>query len=1749
VTPGEALTYTINALHTGREPLRDIMITDVLPPGVVFVPQSATNFEYSAKEQALRWRLAELQPGAIVTGSFQVRVQGLRMGEAITNTLTATSPQADGVARTGAVVTIVPPAAERIAATAAEGGWLRAANGRLEVKIPPGAVTGQQIIAYEPLPASSALPDFVRFAFRLTAADEAGRPTTRFQAPLTLLYPYDEHELGYEKATGLAFYHLNETTGAWDRLPTTVDAIQRTLTAATDDFGVFAVGATATAGPDYQFDPGPRIKGARPQLFSGSISYSYDFELPPGRGGLTPALGLGYSSARHQRETGHYNFAGHGWDIRGENYVAKADPVNPESSALTIVLNGATYTINTSNPWFVKENPFIQTWEYVTPCVTGINGACPAWLGTTNFPYYRLRIRTSDGMRYTFQGMAWVSSAAPITAGEPPMIYRWRDNTCNPGTGAWPDLVRMPLVEVLDPSGNKIVYNWEATASNTQGRHGADDAWPEDHGCNYVRTIRLTEILYNYANDAPQVRIQLRYDAGQPAANLRWDRPHYFPVNNPSLFALYKLLGVDVKVVDGNNVLQTVRQYDVAYHDQCEGGCGDKAATLLLPKEIKEATPATSATPLVTTFSYDANKLIATQCDYGYLTTITGPYGGQISFAATKQAVNCTAPRPPTITTHIVKDIVTDQQWTWDYATVDWNEDAHGYAQVNVLAPDLGDGTRRLEQHYFHTMTSLGSASIDHLAGREYRSVACLPQSASPAAACATELQRTETSWFHSTADLPLDPAYIYLPAEQQPRFVYAQLIDTYAAGQRLLRTQDYYQTWRQGSSGKQYGNLTERREMTATTTGWVFPPARTRYSYYYPTTVYWILNKVAQALVYQGCAGCGGEVFAGASVYYYDGATSPTASPTLGRLTQQTDGTPAGGETFTQYDYYANGNLRQVRDAAGSVTETFYDSRFQAYPVCVKNAKSQFTRPRYYGVPGSAEAGCTTAAGDAAWNGATPVDGRFFGLLQDETDANNAVTTYRWDTQGRIARVIRPGDDDTNPTLRFSYTAYGGPSQPFWIKQEARDNAPSAAAAYLETRTFYDGLGQVIQTQTEGANSGQNRIISTQYNAEGQTLKQNLPYFYSGLTTYVTPDWVKPTTQTTYDALGRTKKVTPPDVNMASELYYAVDANPADPDFAAPAPSVYRIDANGHFVRQAFDAFGRLRTVTEFLASWGAPYAGEYRTRYTYDTQGHLTQVRDTAGNLTTITYDLLGRKLTLNDPDMGAWSYGYDIVSNLARQTDSRGQTICFFYDELKRLTAKSYQTTTICPAFPPTSPAVSYTYDNTASGNKGIGRRTGMATNGAGANSVAWIYDARGRAITETRTVDGVSYTTDTSYDSADRAAGLTYPANASDVRESLSYTYDAAGQLTQARSNTYSTNYASGLSYTALGQLNAITYGNAVQERRGYYGLGGDWDSRAGSGLKFFGKLFRSRAQTSAGIPRFDQRYLYDNAGNLIRLQEAATVSGSWPTSYAFQDSFDSQNTAAWTWSSYQIVPFNDGGNNVVKSAGTGTNWNSTFYRTATLSSGQGLAVRFKVDNTNPMTVLAVETADGSKRFGIYALSGKATVQYNDGSGWRYPADLIPTLQANTWYVLRIVLDDARGFYMEAYPENTPSLRASYQQWLPTGQAWRFRQWSRNGSVYLDDYREFSASSLTWNNDERLNFGYDLLNRLTAVTPDSGAQGYSQTYQYNAIGNLTYRSDVGNYTYPPSGSGSIRPPAPPTARRMTPTATCSPAPRTA
>jgi len=155
--------------------------------------------------------------------------------------------------------------------------------------------------------------------------------------------------------------------------------------------------------------------------------------------------------------------------------------------------------------------------------------------------------------------------------------------------------------------------------------------------------------------------------------------------------------------------------------------------------------------------------------------------------------------------------------------------------------------------------------------------------------------------------------------------------------------------------------------------------------------------------------------------------------------------------------------------------------------------------------------------------------------------------------------------------------------------------------------------------------------------------------------------------------------------------------------------------------------------------------------TRYAYNTLGALTTVTDTLGVTTVMTYDALGRKMAMRDPDMGLWSYQYDPAGNLTQQTDARGCVITFGYDPLNRLTGKSYSGS--CSGVP-----VAYTYDAYDGTTQfGRGQRTGM-TDATG--STAWTYDVRGRVTREVKPITGVgAFTTTTTYDALDRVVTQT------------------------------------------------------------------------------------------------------------------------------------------------------------------------------------------------------------------------------------------------------------------------------------------------------------------------------------------------------------------------------------------------------
>jgi hypothetical protein len=52
-----------------------------------------------------------------------------------------------------------------------------------------------------------------------------------------------------------------------------------------------------------------------------------------------------------------------------------------------------------------------------------------------------------------------------------------------------------------------------------------------------------------------------------------------------------------------------------------------------------------------------------------------------------------------------------------------------------------------------------------------------------------------------------------------------------------------------------------------------------------------------------------------------------------------------------------------------------------------------------------------------------------------------------------------------------------------------------------------------------------------------------------------------------------------------------------------------------------------------------------------------------------------------------------------------------------------------------------------------------------------------------------------------------------------------------------------------------------------------------------------------------------------------------------------------------------------------------------------------------------------------------------------------------------------------------------------------------------------------------------FGYSVTNALKSVEVNSGSWSGTEGYTYDAVGNLTYRSDLGVMTYGPAGGGGV------------------------
>lgn len=232
-----------------------------------------------------------------------------------------------------------------------------------------------------------------------------------------------------------------------------------------------------------------------------------------------------------------------------------------------------------------------------------------------------------------------------------------------------------------------------------------------------------------------------------------------------------------------------------------------------------------------------------------------------------------------------------------------------------------------------------------------------------------------------------------------------------------------------------------------------------------------------------------------------------------------------------------------------------------------------------------------------------------------------------------------------------------------------------------------------------------------------------------------------------------------------------------------------------------------------------------------------------------TSITYAAAGRKTSMTDPDMGAWSYQYDALGNLTRQTDARGQRICLYYDALGRLIGKHYRTDDNCPTSNPTFD-VSYTYDQGANGR---GRRTAM-TDASG--SAAWLYDSRGRMTSETKVISNQSFTTAWAYNAADMPISMTYPDG-----EALTYGYNSRMLL---ESVIGASAYVSSALYDSTGRMTQRGLGNGLTQTYTYHA----WNEKATVDGVLTGQGGRLKNLTVGTLQNLS--YLYDAAGNIKQI---------------------------------------------------------------------------------------------------------------------------------------------------------------------------------------------------------------------------------------------------------------------------------------
>ncbi|WP_258105033.1 SpvB/TcaC N-terminal domain-containing protein [Marinoscillum sp. MHG1-6] len=553
------------------------------------------------------------------------------------------------------------------------------------------------------------------------------------------------------------------------------------------------------------------------------------------------------------------------------------------------------------------------------------------------------------------------------------------------------------------------------------------------------------------------------------------------------------------------------------------------------------------------------------------------------------------------------------------------------------------------------------------------------------------------------------------------------------------------------------------------------------------------------------------------------------------------------------------NGNVTQIRQFLNEETEAFYDLEYDEYGNLTKITRPENSEGQRMSVEYAYDevlhTYTTEVSNSYGYHSTASYDFRF-GQVLKTVDLNGQEITYELDDKGRVNKITGPYEraNGSGYTLKFDYHPE---DEVPWALTQHYD--PSNPQNEMETATFVDGLGRVLQTKKDGAiykGDGQPdeemMIVSGRvlFDAFGRSIKAYYPVSEPTGTQGTfnsTTDGVAPTT-TAYDVLNRAIAVVLPDGAETTTEYGFDSDRDGNKQFLTRTT-----DANGIVTEQFTDVRGRVTAVKNVTTD------GPVWTSFAYNAINEQVAATDDQGHSTLSTYDLFGRRVRSDHPDAGMTTYSYDLAGNLTALMTAnlaeKGGPIKYKYD-FERLTDILYPDNA--------ENDVHYTYGETGAEFNRAGRIV-LQEDATGAQE--FFYGPLGEVVKNIRTVvipkfDEQTFTTEWTYDTWNRLTSMAYPDG-----EVVNYKYNVGGLLKSMagvkKGRVY--NYVKQLGYDKFEQRVFLAYGNGSKMTYSY-----EADRR---------RLQKMTASTATSRLFMDNSYTYDKVNNILSLKNNAPVPES------------------------------------------------------------------------------------------------------------------------------------------------------------------------------------------------------------------------------------------------------------------------------